>query len=229
MAASHKSSTRLIALADLVIILLVLVSVKQALLPFTRLYAGPASTFSAMIVATLLLHYRGFTWANLGLKWPQSWVKTVGLTFVTLAAFFAGLAVFQTLADRLFIDVGATGRFDHVEGNLTAYVMIMLLVWTHGSFFEELLFRAFIISKTSEFLGNGVRAQLIAVLASAIFFGYRHYYYQGLHGALITGGIGLIFGCLYIWFGRRNILPLILAHGAINSLAQTLRFLGMGD
>lgn len=41
-------------------------------------------------------------------------------------------------------------------------------------------------------LGNGLKAEIIAVLFSALFFGYRRYY-QGMHGALITGVAGLFF------------------------------------
>ena len=101
----------------------------------------------------------------------------------------------------------------------------MALVWTHGSFFEELLFRAFIITKTETLLGGSRGAGLAAVILAAIFFGYRHYYYQGLHGAIVTGMIGLVFGLIYLWLGKRNMLPLILTHGLANSIAQTTRFL----
>ncbi|MFT4605047.1 MAG: membrane protease YdiL (CAAX protease family) [Rhodothermales bacterium] len=105
----------------------------------------------------------------------------------------------------------------------------MLLTWTHASFFEELLFRAFVITKGSSFLGGGMRADLAAALFSAVFFGYSHYYYQGMHGALTTGAAGLAFAMLYLWFGRKNILPLVLAHGVVNSIGMTLPFRGIGD
>ncbi|MDX1704720.1 MAG: hypothetical protein R3235_10550, partial [Altererythrobacter ishigakiensis] len=64
------------ALLDLAIVVVVLVGVKQSLLPYTIVYAGPASTFTAMLVATFLLHRRGFGWSDLGLRWPESWLKT---------------------------------------------------------------------------------------------------------------------------------------------------------
>ncbi|WP_299321349.1 CPBP family intramembrane glutamic endopeptidase [Parasphingopyxis sp.] len=217
------------ALRDLLIVVATLVVVKQSLLPFTYLYAGPASTFSAMAVGSYLLWRRGSGWRDLGLRWPQSWLKTIGLTLLTMAAFIAATQSMQLVADLLFEDVGASGRFDHVEGNLAAYIGIMALVWTHGSFFEELLFRAFVIDHASRFGGGGLRADLVAAIVSSIFFGYRHYYYQGMHGALISGAGGLAFALLYIWFGRSNILPLVFAHGIFNSLAQTLRFLGIRD
>lgn len=215
------------ALRDLLIVVATLVAVKQSLLPFTYLYAGPASTFSAMAAASYLLWRRGSGWRELGLRWPKSWLRTFGLTLLTMVVFIAATQSMQIVADLLFDDVGTSGRFDHIEGNVVAYIGVMLLVWTHGSFFEELLFRAFIIDRSSRFLGGGLRADLVAVLVSSIFFGYRHYYYQGMHGALITGAAGLAFALLYLWFGRRNILPLIFAHGIFNSLAQTIRFLGI--
>ncbi|MEO9600163.1 CPBP family intramembrane glutamic endopeptidase [Parasphingorhabdus sp.] len=217
------------ALFDLLIVMATLVVVKQSLLPFTYLYAGPASTFSAMAVATYLLRRRGFGWKDLGLKWPENWLKTAGLTLLSIFAFIAATQLMELLADQYFEDVGASGRFDHIIGNLTAYLGVMFLVWTHGSFFEELLFRAFVINRASHFLGGGLKADLIAVLFSSIFFGYRHYYYQGMNGALITGAAGFAFGMLYLWFGRKNILPLIFAHGILNSLAQTFRFLAIED
>ena len=224
-----QNSLNMGALFDLLVVVIILVTVKQSLLLFTYLYAGPASTFSAMIAGTILLRRRGLSWKELGLRWPENWLKTIGLTLLTMVVFIAATQIMQLLADLLFDDVGASGRFDHVEGNLAAYVGIMVLVWTHGSFFEELLFRAFIINRASGFLGGGIKADLVAVLISSIFFGYRHYYYQGMHGALITGAAGFAFASLYIWFGRKNIMPLIFAHGIFNSLGQTFRFLGIKD
>lgn len=228
-AQSRASFTRLTALRDLLAVVAVLVIVKQSLLPITQLYAGPASTLSAMIVGTFLLRRRGSGWRDLGLRWPESWFKTLGLTLLTMAFFLVCTQPIVLVADFFFEDVGTSERFSHIEGNLTAYVLIMALVWTHGSFFEELLFRAFIITHTSDALGGGLRSDIVALIISSAFFGYRHAYYQGWHGALVTGAGGFAFGVFYLWFGRSNIMPLVLAHGAFNSLGQTFRYLGIED
>ena len=222
---SEQSNSRLTAFVDLLIVVAVLVIVKQSVLPHTVVYAGPVSTFSAMVVATFLLHRRGFSWAGLGLNWPESWPRTLGLAVLIFIAFLLTVAAFQALADLFFEDIGTSGRFDFVRGNLGAYLLIMAIVWTHGSFFEELLFRAFIITKGEAALGGTRIASLLAVVLAAIFFGYRHYYYQGMHGAVVTGGIGLVFGLIYLKIGRQNIMPLIIVHGIANSIAQTSRFL----
>ena len=222
----QATQNRIIALGDLLIVIAVLVAVKQSVLPFSVVYAGPASTFSAMAVATYLLHRRNLSWADLGLRWPESWPRTLGLTALIFVAFVATVALFKAGAGMYFEDVGTSGRFDFVKGNLGGYLIIMALVWTHGSFFEELLFRAFIITKTGDALGGGKGAALIAVVLAAVFFGYRHYYYQGMEGAIVTGGIGLLFGLIYVKIGRQNIIPLVLVHGIANSIGQTDRFLG---
>ncbi len=217
---------RFAAFIDLAIVAGVLVTVKQTVLQFSVVYGGPASTFAAMAAATWLLYRRGFRWADLGFVWPESWLKTLGWTALVFAAFLVTAGTSSAVADQFVPDVGASGRFDFVKGSWAGYLTIMALVWTHGSFFEELLFRAFVITKGQTALGGTRMAGIVAVVLSAVFFGYRHYYYQGLHGAFVTGMIGLVFGLIYLWFGRRNVWPLILAHGLANSIAQTSRFLG---
>ena len=220
------TASRPAALTDLFLVIAVLVGVKQALLPYSTLYAGPASTLSAMILATFLLRRRGSSWAALGLRRPESWKRTLGLTVLVFVLMLLTAAGARGVAELFFEDIGTSGRFDFVVGNLAGYLLIMVLVWTHSAFFEELLFRAFIITKGSEAMGKGRLAMGAAVVLAAIFFGYRHFYYQGMHGALITGAIGLTFGIYYVVSGRRNIWPLILAHGLVNSIGQTSRFLG---
>lgn len=219
-------SMRLTAVLDLAVVVAVLVIVKQALLPYTFVFAGPASTLSAMIVGTVLLYRRGLKWSDLGFRWPESWLAVLGWSVVIFIAFLVTVAGASAFANLFFEDVGTSGRFDFVRGDLAAYLVIMLVVWTHGSFFEELLFRAFIITKLSDTLGDMRGVSILAAIIAAVFFGYRHYYYQGMNGAIVTGAIGLLFGLIYLRLRNTTILPLILVHGAANSIAQTSRFLG---
>lgn len=211
---------------DLLIVIIVLVIVKQSLIPHTLLLAGPASTLSAMLVASYLLRRRNLSWQDLGLRWPQGWWKTIFLTGVTfLAIVLVGSAV-SSVAGTFFEDIGVSGRFDNVEGNVVVYLGMLVLVWVHSAFFEELLFRAFVINRATTTLGNSKAAVVLAVIFAAVFFGYRHYYYQGMKGAVTTGAIGLALGLLYVWFGRKSIMPLVLGHGIVNTIIQTQRFIG---
>ena len=227
----NRAYTKLQALRDLILVMLVLVIVKQTVLPFSMLYAGPTSTLCAMLLGTFLLYRQGSNWAALGLRLgaSRSWLHFSGLTVLTVVAIIATGAITSQLAGLFFEDLGGSGRFDFVEGNLFAYLAMFIFIWTHASFFEELLFRAFVITKASEALGGGIWADIVAVVFAAVFFGYRHFYYQGMKGAIITGMIGLALGFLYLKFGRKNLIPLAVAHGIVNSLSHTSHFLGPGD
>ena len=77
------------SIVDLAAVVAVLVIVKQSLLPFTQLYAGPVSTLSAMILATVLLKRRGSGWGALGFRWPKNWPNTVGLTVLSMVFFIS--------------------------------------------------------------------------------------------------------------------------------------------
>lgn len=217
------------ALFDVLLVLLVLVGVKQSLLPYTQVFAGPASTFSAMVVGTYLLHRRGLGWRDLGVRRPESWAKTA-----LWAAFVIGLIILTSglmgaVADMFFEKQPKTNRFGDIEGDTAAFIMYLFLIWTHAAFFEELLFRAFVITRLEAFFGEMKWATPTAVVLAAAFFGYRHYYYQGMNGAIVTGCIGLSLGIYYVKRGRHNLWPQFLAHGFINTLGFTFRFLGIED
>ncbi len=227
---TQKNKLDYSALTDLACVLLTLVTIKQLLLPYSILLAGPASTLSAMIVSTWLLKYRGTSWSDLGLRKPKSTVKTLALSVLVFFTIAVVANAASWLSDPFLEDVGTSGRFNFIRGNLLAYLGMLVLVWTHGSVFEELLFRAFLITRAAVFLGGGFKSEILAILFTSTFFGYRHYYYQGLKGAFITGTIGLALSLLYLWFGKKNIWPLIIGHGVVNTISQTTRFLGLkGD
>ena len=46
---------------------------------------------------------------------------------LTIFTFAVAMELMEIFADRYFEDRGASGRFDHVENNLAAYLVVMLL------------------------------------------------------------------------------------------------------
>lgn len=217
------------ALWDAIVIIVVLVAVKQFSLLYTIKYAGPISTFTAMAVATWRLRLRGMTWTDLGFRRPENWWKTFWLSFLVFGGVIAFGVVGSEIAELFFEKGYVADRFGDIEGDVPMYLLWMALVWTHGAFFEEMLFRAFLINRLCVFLGGSAAATLMSVTLAAVFFGYRHAYYQGSFGFVVTGAIGFGLGLIYIWFGKNNLWPQILAHGYMNSIGFTLRFLGLRD
>ena len=227
--ASEKWRPDWSVLIDALIIVTVLVAVKQTFLLITIKYAGPISTFTAMAVATWRLRAQGMGWGDLGFRRPESWRKTLlwsGAAFALIAiSGGAGSAFAELFYDKAYV----ADRFGDIEGDVPMYLVWMALVWTHGAFFEEMLFRAFLINRLGVFLGGGTWATVLSVVIAAVFFGYRHAYYQGPNGFIVTGIIGLALGFFYVWIGRNNLMPQILAHGYANSIGFTMRFLGLKE
>ena len=65
---------------------------------------------------------------------------------------------------------------------------------------------------------------MLALLIPAVIFGYGHFYYQGWGGAVVTCAIGLAFGVMFLLF-KRNLWPLVLLHGVIDTLTFTAIFM----
>jgi membrane protease YdiL (CAAX protease family) len=215
------------SLSDVMIVIIVLVVVKQLSLLYTIKFAGPISTFTAMIFATWRLKAQGTNWANLGFKKPNSIITTILWGALAFGVIAIGSGIGGDVAGLFFTKQPSSNRFGDLEGDIKAYVMWLTLVWTHSAFFEEMLFRAFIINRLIAFLGGSKTAMITSVIVAAIFFGYRHAYYQGWYGFITTGVIGLGLGAFYLWIGKRNLWPQILAHGTVNTIGFTLRFLGL--
>lgn len=195
-------------------------------------FAGPITLFLTLALLTAYMYARGERWSDMGLRalpgWkakllllPQTLLAMAGILGIGVGIGFAGEAAgFWTMTEE---PAGVTDRFSGVEGNLSVYLMWMAIIWTSAAFGEEMFFRGFLITRFGAAFRGFPLAPALAVLAAALIFGYGHFYYQGLRGLVVTGAIGVVLGTLYFAY-RRNLWPLILAHGLVNSLGMTARF-----
>jgi membrane protease YdiL (CAAX protease family) len=220
------------AMMDMAIVMIAMVVVKQSLLPITIIFAGPISLLTGVILASWRLWSRGERWFDLGLRKPESILKTIALSMLVIAGIFAAIFISANFSREVLGILPPAGsgvnRFGDLEGNLFLFLGWLTLSWVHAGFNEEIIYRAFLISGFEKvFSETGHKwAIVFAIISAALFFGYRHMYYQGWYGFTVTGTIGLFLGVMYFWFGRRNIWPLVIAHGFIDSIGMVARFLG---
>jgi membrane protease YdiL (CAAX protease family) len=100
----------------------------------------------------------------------------------------------------------------------------LVIVWTAAAFGEEMFFRGYLITRLQNLFSDIKFGNVLAVITPALLFGLAHIYYQGLRGLVITGLIGLAFGTMFLLF-KRNLWPLILWHGVIDTLTFTAMFM----
>ena len=115
--------------------------------------------------------------------------------------------------------------FNPLAHNLPEYLFWLLATWTTAAFGEEMLFRGFMLDAIHRALGGRTPALVAAVLIQGVLFGALHGY-QGLHGALVAGALGVVLG--FVWWGSgRNLWAGILVHGFMDSLSMTIIYLGL--
>jgi membrane protease YdiL (CAAX protease family) len=219
---------------DIGLVLGTLLVVKYGLLGVEALwtYAGPISLLSALAVAGWRLRAGGETWAGIGLKRPDSWGKTILWTLLALVLTTAVGIVLEGVV-RSMLEASVTqpvrnnaGRFADVPGNTVAFVYWLAVAWIIGGLAEEMLFRAFLITRLERLFSRIPLGLVFAVGLPAVLFGQQHFYYQGIGGAVATGGVALVSGILYL-LCKRNLWPLSLSHGLINSIGLTLIYTGL--
>lgn len=196
-------------------------------------YAGPVSLLLTLAILTLYLRARGLSWQAFGLiplpgwkakLWilPKAGLALVAFAIVVALTTIAGPALgFEFMKD---VSTGVEGRWGEVAGSLPHYLLWLGLVWTAAAFGEEMFFRGYLITRLQSVFARGWIGSAFAVVIPALIFGYGHLYYQGWRGAVVTCGIGLAFGAMFLLF-RRNLWPLILLHGVIDTLTFTAIFL----
>jgi len=196
-------------------------------------YAGPASLLLTLALVTIYIHKIGIDWTSLGLRSlpgiraklmliPQALLVFVAFAIVVALTTIGGPAIGLDFMNE--IPAGVEDRWGDVAGNLPLYLLWLGIVWTAAAFGEEMFFRGYLISRLQTVFSGYRFASVLAVVLPAIFFGYGHFYYQGLRGAIVTGGIALAFGTMFLVL-KRNLWPIILLHGIVDTIGFTALYM----
>lgn len=196
-------------------------------------YAGPASLLLTLGLLTLYMRATGLRWSAMGLLPLRGWkaklmvLPKAGLTLVAFAIVVALTTIVGPAIGLAFlteVPAGVENRWGDVAGSWPHYLLWLGIVWTAAAFGEEMFFRGYLVTRLQSLFRGGLPGAILAVAISAMIFGYGHFYYQGWRGAVVTCGIGLAFGTMFLLF-KRNLWPLILLHGLIDTLTFTAIFM----
>jgi len=194
------------------------------------LLGGPLA-YLGLIISLFLLwilsRSRGADRNTFGLIKPKSWLKTGLQTLGIAAAVFGTVKLIINPVMAAFPGGGFQdlSRFNYLEGDLPNLLIMLVNIWITAAFLEEFIFRGYLANRLIDLIGNQSKlAWVIALVGQAFIFGLVHAY-QSPVGMFKVGLIGLVFGVSYLLVGR-NLWPLILAHGLIDSLDMISHFFG---
>ncbi len=187
----------------------------------------PVRTVVVLVMVFVFIKRRKETFSEFGLKLTHPmWV--VGA--LTIAFFGLKLVLVQPIADWivgiLSLPRADTGVFDHIQGNLTAYLGWLIVAVGVGGFAEEFIFRGFLLKRIYDVFTLRSVGITVAVILQAIIFGALHFY-VGLAGVISATVSALVYGCFFVISGK-SLIPLILTHALWDSLIFTLLFFSGG-
>src|SRR5678815_2337298 len=157
-----------------------------------------------------LVLLRGERLADIGLKRPESWTRTL-IIGVGLAA-IVFVAVFLSEKAGFRRDLS---RFKDVQGNLEVTIYGVLYAFIGAGFYEEFTCRGFLMQGLAMFFGGSRGAWIGACVLQSALFGLAHTYQNPL-GIAITGTLGILMGLLVLASGR-NLWAVIIGHGLFDA------------
>ena len=98
------------------------------------------------------------------------------------------------------------------------------MTWTIAAFGEEIIFRGYLINRLTDLIGESLPAKILIVILAGLAFGSVHYY-QGIHGVISAGIIGMFQSVIYLTDNKKLVIP-IIAHGVYDSIGFIILFLG---
>jgi hypothetical protein len=213
----HSTRGRVVALVGLI-----LVPAAAYRIPFVSPY------FTVIIGAALAIF---MVWLK-----PSPPIRELGLTppphirralLVGVGAGLALLLVSRFLLTPLIEHLTGTRRdlsaFDYLRGNPRAILALLPSVWLSAGVCEEIVYRAFVITRVTALISASRLALVAALVLSATLFALAHDS-QGVTGMLLTGSLGMLFGVLFL-YQRRNLWANVVAH--ITGDTASLILIGM--
>lgn len=165
-----------------------------------------------LIFATVyLVHRSGEPWSTFGLVRPApiDLAVAAGLLIASYSSWFVIEPWFPDDA------IEREDRFAPLQGTLD--YLLMIVMFTVNAFYEELLFRSYLVTRLERLLQSKVKA----VLLSTLVFTLYHVDY-GLTDALAHVFLGgLIFGAVFLWV--RRIWPFAIGHALHNIILDVLQ------
>jgi uncharacterized protein len=161
-------------------------------------------------VAWGLIRLRGETLADIGLKQPASWMRTFMIGIGLAAIVFIAIYVSEKAGFRRDLS-----KFKDVQGNLELAVLGVFYALIGAGFYEEFMFRGFLMQGLAMFLCASRPAWIVACVLQGALFGLAHAYQNPL-GIAITGTLGVLMGLLVLASGR-NLWRVIIGHGLFDA------------
>ena len=183
----------------------------------------PHRTLVWLGLLTWIIYRNGESWRDFGLKSFRPWwlVPILAVALIAIHLFVAQ-PIGDAVKGALDVPPSDLSFISNIEGNVLVLAGWLLLILPVVAFGEEMIMRGYVIHRLGHLWGGGWLAWGGAVVVQAVLFGALHGY-AGFGTAIVVGSKAVFTGAFFL-LCRRNLWPLILAHGIWDALALVLVF-----
>lgn len=210
------------AAAEIIAVIVISFTAMGVIAAAVSLYASPFGMIAGAAAAVFFIKLRGEPLSGFGFR-PAGPVRTVVVVALTLLFMIGSFLYLEPLLERLFgpIDLSI---FAPVEGDEGLFLLMLAVSWIAAGFGEEVVYRGFIMTRLAQIFSGSSAGWAFALLFQSALFAFVHAY-QGMTGVIQIFIFAALAGAFYLW-SRRSLVPLILAHGLLNTFAMTDFYLG---
>ncbi len=172
---------------------------------------------SLLVVALLILRLAGHRCQTIG--WTsRKWLLNIGLGIAALfptylVLFCMGMILVLLRPDLMEKQAETQTLIKEVVPDLPFGILLLLMFWV--TFWEEFIFRGFLLTRLYALCGRW----WLAVPVGSLLFGLLHLW-EGSLAAVVIGILGLVMGTLFAW--RKSLIPGWAFHFAHNVLIVQL-------
>ena len=175
-----------------------------------------------LFVVYLGLKLRGESLSHFGFSFKKfnwkfgfiTFLQSILVSVLSIAGFILGSIIMANITG-IPEATDMTG-YNYLKDNIGMLLLTLGGVYIVSSIGEEVIYRAFLINRISEFGSNSKNGKLAAVIISSIIFGFAHYSW-GPMGIVQTGFMGLALGLSYLYL-KKKIWVLIFAHAYMDTI-----------
>lgn len=215
-------------------------TLKQTFIPVTTiaiicfLWFGPIRIsyieniiISLLIILANYIEYSGKPFSTLGFQREKFTFQNILVLAPLVALGLFVLYVFVLVPGITKITSAPIdySSFQELEGNLSACLVALLLVWASAAFGEEIIFRGYFMRQFVKFFGESKVSVALNIILLACFFGFMHSY-QGITGQLVTGVVGGLLALIF-YLRKYDLWFVIAVHGFFDTIALLCIYFGL--